>query len=252
MARLTPALMRAFDILELFADGGRSLSAAEIVEKTGLPRTTVHELLVTLVERRYLNRDERAGTYQLGLSVFRLGNAFAERLDLHEVGLRVARKVAAGCDETVNVGILDNLSVVYLCKVDSTQAVRMISRTGGQAPASCTAVGKALLAFEPEHKLAELARPGALPRMTPRSITDPEEFMDQLRAIRSAGVAFEAGESTPDVSCAAAPVRDYEGKVVASLSISVPDMRWDLHPRETWAEMALAGAAQLSRELGAR
>lgn len=252
MARLTPALVRAFDILELFADAGRSLSPAEIVEATQLPRTTVHELLTTLVARKYLQRDDRAGTYQLGLSVFRLGNAYSDRLDLHEVGLRVARKVAAGCDETVNVGILDEFKVIYLCKVDTTQAVRMISRAGGQAPASCTAVGKALLAFLPDRDLETFASNSPLPRLTPSSITDPDEFLEQMKLIRDTGVAFEAGESTPDVSCAAAPVRDYRGEVIASLSISVPDMRWHQRPREEWAELALAGARQLSNELGGR
>jgi IclR family KDG regulon transcriptional repressor len=252
VTRLTPALMRAFDILELFADGGRSLSAPEIVEKTNLPRTTVHELLMTLVERRYLRRDDRAGTYQLGLSVFHLGNVFSEQLNLREVGQRVARQVAAACDETVNVGILDNFNVVYLCKIDSTKAVRMISRAGGQAPASCTAVGKALLAFLPDERLEELARPGKLARITPHSITDPSEFFKEMQAIRETGVAFEAGESTLDVSCAAAPVRDHQGEVVASLSISVPDMRWDQRPREEWADLVLMGARQFSKELGAQ
>jgi DNA-binding IclR family transcriptional regulator len=251
MARLTPALLRAFDILELFADAGRSLSPAEIVQATKLPRTTVHELLTTLVARKYLQRDNGAGTYRLGLSAFRLGNAYSDRLDLYEVGLRVAREVAASCDETVNVGILDDFRVIYLCKVDSTQAVRMISRAGGQAPASCTAVGKALLAFLPERDLEKLAS-APLPGLTPRSITDPDEFLEQMKIIRETGVAFEAGESTPDVSCAAAPVRDYRGEVIASLSISVPDMRWHQRPREEWAELALAGARQLTSELGGR
>ncbi|WP_309130617.1 IclR family transcriptional regulator [Brevibacterium sp.] len=251
MPRLTPALMRAFDILELFGDADRDLASAEIVERTNLPRTSVHELLMTLVERKYLQRDDTTGRYRLGLSVFRLGNAFADQLDLHEVGQRVARQVAAECDETVNVGILDGFNVVYLCKIDSTQAVRMISRTGGQAPASCTGVGKALLAYLPDHRLEELAKPGALAALTPRSITDPRELLAQMQRIRETGVAFEAGESTPDVSCAAAPVRNHRGEVVASLSVSVPDMRWRQRSEDEWAELVRHGARRLSEELGA-
>ncbi|RKO19975.1 IclR family transcriptional regulator [Pseudarthrobacter phenanthrenivorans] len=251
MGRLTPALMRAFDILELLRDADNGLSASEIVEKTGLPRTTVHELLITMVERKYLRRDEAAGRFHLGIVTFQLGNAFAERLDLRSAALRVAQRVAAECDETVQAGILDGGHVVYLCKVDSTQAVRTIARTGGRLPANCTAIGKAMLAFLPKSVLSEMAQPGALTGLTPKSITDPAHFMEQMLEIQQTGVAFESGESNLDVSCVAAPVRDHAGVVRAAISISVPDMRWYQRSEQEWAELALDGARQLGSELGA-
>lgn len=251
MGRLTPALMRAFDILELLRDADRGLSAGEIVQKTGLPRTTVHELLITMVERKYLRRDETAGKFHLGIVTFQLGNAFAERLDLQSAALRVAQQIAAECDETVQAGILDGGHVVYLCKVDSTQAVRTIAKTGGRLPANCTAIGKAMLAFLPASDLSEMAQPGALTGLTPKSITDPDRFLEQMAEIRRTGIAFESGESNLDVSCVAAPVRDHSGAVRAAISISVPDMRWYQRSEQEWADLALAGAHQLGLELGA-
>ncbi|ASN53649.1 MULTISPECIES: IclR family transcriptional regulator [Sinomonas] len=248
MARLTPAVVRSLDILELFLEARHGLTAPEVAQRTGLPRTTVHELLTTLVERRYLRRDERA-TYHLGLSVFRLGNAFAERLDLRAVGLRVAESVVQECDETVHVGMLDGADLVYICKVDSTHSVRMVSRMGGRVPASCTAVGKVLLAHLPDSERKRLVGKG-LSRLTPNSITEPHVLANQLDEIRASGIGFESGESTADVSCVAAPVRDHTGSVVAALSISVPDMRWNLRSPEEWAGLAVDGAARFSSELG--
>ena len=249
MARLTPAVLRSLDVLELFLDARHGLTAPEVVQRTGLPRTTVHELLTTLAERKYLRRDDTTATYHLGLSVFRLGNAFAERLDLHSVGLRVAQSVARQCDETVHVGILEGPDVVYVCKVDSTQSVRMVSRMGGRVPASCTAVGKMLLAHLPEADRSRLLRKG-LAKLTARSITEPHVLANQLDQIRATDVAFEAGESNPDVSCVAAPIRDHSGTVVAALSISVPDMRWNHRSPAEWAAFASDGAALFSAELG--
>jgi IclR family KDG regulon transcriptional repressor len=247
--RLTPAVLRSLDVLELFLEARHGLTAPEVVQRTGLPRTTVHELLTTLTERKYLRRDEATATYHLGLSVFRLGNAFAERLDLHAVGLRVAQWVARQCDETVHVGILEGPDVVYVCKVDSTQSVRMVSRMGGRVPASCTAVGKVLLAHLPEADRSRLLR-RPLAKLTARSIAEPHALANQLDEIRATGVAFEAGESNPDVSCVGAPIRDHSGAVVAALSISVPDMRWNQRSPEEWAAFACEGAARLSAELG--
>jgi len=251
MPRMTPAVLRSFDILELFLASPRALSAPEIAQLTGLPRTTVFELLATLTSRKYLDRDESAGRYRLGVRVFQLGNVFADGMELHRVGQRVAESVAAACAETVNVGILDNADVVYLCKVESTQAVRMVSRTGGRLPASCTAVGKALLAHLPAAQLGQiLEADGGLPRLTPKSITDPSVLRDQLDSVRTTGLAYEEGESTPDVSCVAAPVRDHRGGVVAALSISVPDMRWRQRPVEEWASMLSTGAREFSAAIG--
>jgi IclR family transcriptional regulator, KDG regulon repressor len=247
--RLTPAVLRSLDVLELFLDARHGLTAPEVVQRTGLPRTTVHELLTTLTERKYLRRDDTTATYHLGLSVFRLGNAFAERLDLHSVGMRVAQSVALECDETVHVGILEGPDVVYVCKVDSTQSVRMVSRMGGRVPASCTAVGKVLLAHLPEAERSRLLRKG-LAKLTARSITEPHVLANQLDQIRATDVAFEAGESNPDVSCVAAPIRDHSGTVVAALSISVPDMRWNQRSAGEWAAFASDGAARFSAELG--
>jgi DNA-binding IclR family transcriptional regulator len=248
---MTPAVVRSLDVLELFMDARHGLTAPEVVNRTGLPRTTVHELLTTLAERKYLRRDDQSATYHLGLSVFRLGNAFAERLDLHAVGLRMAQSVAKDCDETVHVGMLEGSDVVYLCKVDSTQSVRMVSRMGGRVPASCTAVGKALLAHLPDAERKRLLGKG-LAKLTPRSITEPHVLANQLDQIRLTGLAFESGESNPDVSCVAAPVRDHTGSVVAAMSISVPDMRWKQRTPEEWGALAAEGAARFSTELGFR
>lgn len=255
MARLTPALVRGLDILELFLDARTDdgLSAPEVTAATGLPRATVHELLATLVAKSYLRKDPVSGRFHLGLRVFQLGNAYGERLDLVTVGRRIAEEIAADCDETVNVGVLEGSDVVYMAKVESRHAVRMVSAVGRRIPASCTAMGKAMLAHLPDADLDALyPAERALPSLTARSIVDRRELLDQLAEARRTGLALEVGESTEDVSCAAAPVRDHRGEVVASVSVSVPDSRWSQRPVAEWADFARRGAERLSATLGAR
>jgi IclR family transcriptional regulator, KDG regulon repressor len=252
MTRLTPALMRGLDILELFLDREEGLSAPEITAATGLPRATVHELLVTLVTRSYLSKDERTGQFQLGLRAFQLGNAYGERLDLVATGRAVAQEIAASCDETVNIGTLDGSSVVYLAKVESSHAVRMVSAVGRRVSASCTALGKVLLADLSPQAVEGLYLEGCLPRLTPRSIASMKDLLAQLEQVRRTGQAFESGESTAGVTCVAAPVRDHRGDVIAALSVSVPDMRWEQRHPEEWADFAREGAQRMSELLGAR
>lgn len=150
MGRLVPAVTRALDILELFLDGDGTLSAPDIVRKLQLPRTTVHELVTTLAARSYIVQvPGQPGRYRLGVRPYQLGSRYAEQLDLAAEGQQVARSVAETCDETVHVAILEGTDVIYIAKVDSTHAVRMVSAAGRRLPAHCTSVGKMLLASFP-------------------------------------------------------------------------------------------------------
>lgn len=254
MTRAVPALSRALDILELFFER-ESLSAADITDRLGLPRTTVHELLSTLVGRSYLVPLATQPTrYRLGVRVFQLGGQFAEQVDLVREAQAVAEQVAARCDETVHVAVLEGVDVCYMAKVDSTHPVRMVSAVGRRLPAHCTAVGKVLLAMLPTDEVeARLGRGAApLPALTARSITSATALLEHLAKVRTAGLAYDDCESNEAVRCVAAPVRDQTGLVVAAMSISVPTVRWNGTRRREWAALVQEGAALLSERLGHR
>lgn len=253
MGRTIPAVGRALDVLELFL-ATPELSAPEITERLGLPRTSVHELVTTLAERGYLTAVPAQPTrYRLGLPLFLLGSSFAERLDLAGEAQQVAAQTAAECDETVHVALLEGTDVVYIAKVDSTHPVRMVSAVGRRLPAHCTAVGKMLLSgLTPEALDARYPADRRLAAMTPRSLTSPARLRTQLTRIRRDGVAYDDCESNDAVHCVAAPVHDRTGAMVAAMSISVPNIRWDGTRRTEWTELVRAGAGALSRRLGHR
>lgn len=252
MPRVVPAVIRALDILELFLDHPR-LSAGDVTERLGLPRTTVHELLVTLVARSYLiSEPGKPVQFRLGMPLFQLGAAFAGQLDLVQEAQDVARGVGAACDEAVHAAVLDGTDVIYLVKVDSTHPVRMVSAVGRRLPAHCTAVGKVLLSsLDPADLDARLGG-GDLLAMTPDSITDPDRLRAELDRVRAAGVAVDDGESDSAVRCVGAPVRDHTGTTVAAMSISAPIIRWTPATHAEWTRLVRDGAAALSARLGHR
>ena len=214
MGRLVPAVTRALDILELFLDGDGTLSAPDIIRKLQLPAH--HRARAGDHARRPLvhrARSGQPGRYRLGVRPYQLGSRYAEQLDLAAEGQQVARTVAETCDETVHVAILEGTDVIYIAKVDSTHAVRMVSAAG---PSAARALH---LRRQDAARLASRAgaRPPASPTrpscvaMTPNSITDPGALREALAEIRERGIAVESRESNPDVSCVAAPVRDRTG-----------------------------------------
>ncbi|HVQ94432.1 MAG TPA: IclR family transcriptional regulator [Mycobacteriales bacterium] len=253
MGRAVPAVSRALDILELFLERP-ALSAPQITEQLELPRTTVHELLSTLVDRGYLDAVPGAPiSYRLGMRTFQLGSQFADRLDLVREAQEAAAEVALVCDETVHVAVLDGGSVVYVAKVDSTHPVRMVSAVGRRLPAHCTAVGKVLLSALTADALEARYPAGAvMPAMTPQSITSPARLRAALREVAAAGVAYDDCESNEAVRCVSAPVYDHGGRMVAAMSISTPTIRWTDQRRTEWTGLVRAGAAALSARLGHR
>ena len=251
MARAVPAVSRAMDILELFLDRA-TLTAPEIADRLGLPRTTVHELVNTLLDRSYLVALEGSPIrYRLGMRLFQLGNRFAEQLDLAREAQAVAARVAGLCDETAHVAVLDGTYVVYIAKADSTHPVRMVSAVGRRLPAHCTAIGKVLLAALGDATIDALyPRDQALTAMTARSITSPGRLRAMLDEVRADGVAFDDCESNEAVRCAAAPVRDHTGAVIAAISVSVPTVRWSDPADPMWAPLVRKGAEEFSGRLG--
>lgn len=250
--RLVPALARALDVLEAVRDSASPPAIPEIVARLGLPRSTVHDLVTTLAARGYLQpADGTPHRFVLGLRVWELGGAYAASLDLPKEALEAARAVSDACGETVHVAVLDHAQVVYIAKVDSTYAVRMVSAVGRRLPAHCTAVGKMLLSALSDEELA--ARYGGgktLPAMTPNSLTSFERLRRELAAIRQRGLAFDDCESNLDVRCVAAPVYDRDGTMVAAMSVSVPVSRMGTKRRLTLARLIREGAQALSARLG--
>jgi IclR family KDG regulon transcriptional repressor len=250
MRRMTPALSRGIDILELFLSNPRQRSMAQIVEETSLPRTTVHELVGTLVNRRFLDRNPD-GQVALGIRVFQLGWVYREQLDLAREANAVALDIASHCEENVNVAVLEDLDVVYIATVESSHSVRLFSAVGRRLPAHATALGKALLAQLTNEALEiRYQNRRELPILTPQTLSSFGSLKAQLETVRASGVAIEHREANDAVACVAAPIQDATGNAVAAISISVPILRWSAEREQEFKRLVRLGARELSSRLG--
>lgn len=252
VARKVNALERCFAILNLFLNLTDALTVPEITERSGLPRTTVHELVATMVAWSYLEPvPDRPRAFRLGIRLFELGSRYLERLDLAGEGKMVAAEVANACGETVHLAVLEGKEVIYIAKVDSRHAVRMASAVGMRLPAHCTAVGKCLLAQLPDEELTRLyPSDESLVAMTATSHKSVTTLMSELVEVRRSKIAYDNCESNYDVRCVASPVFGSSGRALAGLSVSVPISRWS-EDRQREYEALLALATQgLSRRLG--
>lgn len=211
-------LDKAVAILSAYRRHGGSFRLTELVEKTGLSKTTTFRLVGDLVRLGLLEREGER--YRLGDTLFELGSLVPRRQDLRETALPFLQDLFESTRQTVHFGVRDGSDVVYLERIHGHDAVPLPSRIGGRLPLTCTAIGKALLAFsEPDLMDAILAE--YRPQLTPFSVTDPLRVRTALEETRVSGLAYEEQEAAIGVSCIAAPV--FSGAVaVAALSVAVP------------------------------
>ena len=254
VTRHVAAVERCFKVLDLLASSDRPLSIPVIANTLGLPRTSVHELVATMVASSYLEPVASSpGAFRLGLRLFEMGGHYLRQLDLVAEAQAAASELSALTGETCHVAVLDGRDVVYIAKVDSHHTVRMVSAVGTRLPAHCTGVGKALLAALPEEELRRRYHMAAvLEQMTPNSHGSAESLYADLEKVRATGISYDNCESNLDIRCVAGAVLGTGGEPVAGLSTSVPTSRWTEECYERYSQLVREATAQLSKRLGYR
>ena len=241
---------RTLAILELLTRHEEPLTFTEIAQALRYPRSSLHGLLRTLVERGWAEFDPAGRAYTLGIRTLSAGNAYTRTLGLVERALPLMEKIRDGIDETVQLAVRDGLHNVYVAKVDGRQTLTLASEVGRRLPAYATGVGKVLLAGLGREELDDLLAGVDLVPVTSHTITDKSRLREHLQHVRRRGFSIDNEEYTLGIRCVAVPIFDVSRRPVAALSVSVPAIRFTPAHRER-AHLLLAEAAhRMSGALG--
>lgn len=234
---------RALDLLDEIAANGPG-TQLQLSTRLGIPKSSLHALLRTMIDRGWLETDPTGSVYKLGIHSLVVSSAF---LDADAVLARTAHlldEVAAATEETVHLGRLDGAHVIYTAKRESAHPLRMHSAVGRRLPAYSTSLGRAILAEQP----AEV-RAGAVPHeitaMTTHTTTDRDAVLDIIDEAARVGYAVESEESCLGVRCfgVALPV----GRTALdAMSVAVPISRLGGGREDFIIETLLSVKARLS------
>ncbi|MEW2355042.1 IclR family transcriptional regulator [Spirillospora sp. NPDC029432] len=239
-------LHRVVAVLGAFKGEENAVGAAELARRTGLPKSTVHRIVLSLVEEGLLER--HGSEVRLGLRLFEIGQRVPRQRALRDAARPYMYDLREATRQTIHLAVLEGSEVVYVDILASAGGPPLPSRVGGRLPAHATGVGKAILAFSPQETVRAVLE-GDLPRLSERSTVAPGLLARELAGIRRAGVAYDHEESGLGVVCAAGPVLGFDGEVLGALSIS----GWSNRMRLDQVSPAVHTAARaLSRTLGHR
>lgn len=214
------SLERAFELLELLTDSGGALGLSQLSSSSGLPLTTIHRLMGTLVRMGYVRRGG-SRRYVLGPRLIRLGETASQMLGSWAKPHLAELVELTG--ETANLAMLEGGNVVYLAQAPGRHSMRMFTEPGRRLDPHCTAVGKAMLAQLPEAQVRDILRRNGMAARTANTITDPDLLIAHLGVIRHQGYALDEGEQEVGVRCVAAALPD--APTMAAISVSGPQAR---------------------------
>ncbi len=247
-----PALEKAFSILKMLADSRSGLSLQEIVRRSGLPKSSVHCILVTLQRQEYLYRNESTGRYMFGLKLFSLANTALSSLQLREQAVPHLYALMQQTRLTVHMAILEQNEAVLVAKVDAPGPFRLATWIGKRMELHCTGLGKALIAHLPEHRLTELLKEHGLPRHNENTLASVKRLREDLAKIAKCGYAIDDEEDEIGLRCIGVPIFDQTSSVIAAISIAGTTNQIDADNVDDLAQRAKSTAAVISRTLGHR
>ena len=245
------SVANAIRLIKAFSDDEYEIGISDLGKRLHLPKSTVHRLASTLVEAGMLEQNNETGKYRLGLAIFELGSLVRRKMDFSSEAKPFLMELREKTGETVHLAILDQASIVYINSLESKQAIRMTLDVGLRKPAYSTGAGKVLLAFQADEALARLFA-GGLKELTANTIVDPDQFRQELAAIRARGYAVADEENELGVRSLAAPVRDHFGNVIAAVSIAGPAQRLTRKALSSFAPDVVSAADAISGRLGFR
>lgn len=247
--QLIASAAATLEVLEVLGAAAQPMGLGQIVAAVRRPKGSVHRMVSTLVNTGFAEQEARTGRYGLTLKAWRVGARTAQSVDIVERSRPALERLRALSNETVHLAVFETPGqVVYLAKLASPQSIGVQTYVGQSSPAWCTATGRAVLAFRTDDLERLLDQP--LQPRTPHTVTDAQRLRQLMADVRERGHAITRAENHPEMAGIAAPLRDHEGQVRASVGVAIPEYRVTPALLERLVPLVLQAAREASAAIG--
>ena len=247
---LINSIIRACNILRCLSKDQCHFKISEVARLLQLDRSATYRILLSLEKCGFVGKDKKTGEYSLGMAAFEIGNTYLRRMDFIQISKPIMTDLASEVQETVHLALLSDTEIVYVDKVDSPRTLGVMSKIGQRAPVYCTALGKTLLAHQPEDELSRIIKEIQLKPFTKNTITSKRRLIEELKVIREKGYALDQREYEEDVECIGAPIRNHLGEVISALSISGPQKKINTPKEKQYIDQVIKATSLISSNMG--
>lgn len=249
--RDTGTLGKAMTVLEIVASADRPPRFTDILNLSDQPRGTLHRQLSNLVEEGLLCvRPDQS--YELGIRLLTFASKSWAGSEFRMIAEPHLRRLQQETGETVHLAVLRDIQVIYLDKVEGTQALRLHSQIGNASPAYCTGVGKAALSALDPQALSDRIQAMHFEPHTPHTLRTAKALHSEIATIREDGVAYDREEHERGIHCVAAPIHSTARALYAGISVTGPTFRVARTQLEGWADTVRSTANDIMIDLETR
>ena len=220
------AVEKALRILMAFYPQNSEMGTVDLARKTGFHTATVNRILRILAQNSFLYQNPLTRKFNLGSSVFALGEAAIESLSdnlLHKA-LPYLNELCERVRETVVLELISGESGIVAYVAQGKQTLGIRANIGSRLPTHAAAGAKAIIAFSTP-KMTENFLKKNLRRFTHKTITDPDKLRGHLQKIRKQGVSFCREEIDLGVNAVGVPIFNHKNKPEAAVVVVGPSQR---------------------------
>ncbi len=246
---LVPGLARGLQLLGCFTRTERELTGAELSRRLDVPRASVFRLLHTLEQMGFVERVADSASYKLSIGVLRLGFEYLASMELTEHGRPIIEELRNQCGYSAHLVVRDGRDVVFVLKAAGPNALFHSIQVGARVPAHATVLGRQLLSDLDLAGLRKVFPDEPLPAYTPRTPTTVEALKALIDADRANGFGMSQGGFETGITTIAAPVLNEHHRVVAAVSITVPQQQVSADQAALLVPQVRQAAAQLTERL---
>lgn len=243
------SVLKVFNILEALGEQ-KEIGVSELSQRLLTSKATTYRFLQTMKMQGYVSQEGEADKYSLTLKMFELGAKSLEYVDVISLAEKEMRVISEQTNETVHLGTLDDSSIIYIHKIDSSYNLRMHSKVGRRNPIYTTAIGKVLLSGHSDDFVRQVMKDVEFKKSTDRTLENIDQLLSEVHVARTHHYAEDNEEQEPGLYCIAAPVYDRFGNIIYGVSISFPTIRFDEKRKSYYIGLLQDAGRNISEKLG--
>lgn len=215
------SLQRGMQILDMVVQAREPLRLADIARELEMDRTSAFRLLQTLERNSLVAKDPQRKNYTVGGRMLQWASTIGQDVNLVATARPYLEQLVTRTNESGHFGVLSKDRALLLDYIGSRGTIVVQNRVGVFEPLHCTALGKALLAFQPAARREALVNAMGFERHTESTIVDRSEFERTIEKVRKESVAYDEGEYNDVLYCVAAPVIGRDGAAIGAIGVSM-------------------------------
>ena len=246
------SLKKIVKILDYLSDVKRDVGITELSLKLNLPKSTVHRILKVLLDYSIVEQEKDTSKYRMGLRLLKYSSSLLRSFDLRKIAKPILEKICNETGETTFLTIWKNNQGICIDSIFSSQNINtnLFVEIGREMPFHCTASSKVILANQPTEDVKRIISKEPLLKYAPNTIIQPRKLIINLLEIKNKGYAICNEELEEGIKAIAAPIKNIDGKAIASITITGLAKRMSSGNIETLVKIIIDSAREISEKLG--